>query len=157
MHPLAATSYMYRSGRPVQPKKNTPQYIPTFFIGKLTKPGIFLLPPKVVWDLLKATCEETGRNSFKKIVSINGREGNPNLLQYFAQTQLHNRRNYAVYFFTPGRDLAYTAKVNQLRNSDVAGDSHAGENETSILLYLRPKLVKMDNDRKESGEDLKGC
>jgi creatinine amidohydrolase len=41
--------------------------------------------------------------------------------------------------------------MNQMRKSDPAGDSHAGERETSALLYLRPDLVKLDRATAESG------
>lgn len=132
---------------------------PDYYYGQINEarhqPGTFSLPPGVVWDLLDATCEEIARNGFKKIVIINGHGGNPNLLQYFAQTQLDKRRDYAVFFFTPGRDSAYNATVLKTRKSDPAGDQHAGENETSTLLYLRPDLVKMDSARTESGSNLK--
>ncbi len=132
---------------------------PDYFYGQINEarhqPGTFSLPPKIVWDLLEATCEEIARNGFKRIVIINGHGGNPNLLQYFVQTQLDKRRDYAVYFFTPGKDYAYLEKAKQMRRSDAAGDSHAGENETSTLLYLRPDLVKMDSAKNESGENLK--
>ena len=42
-----------------------------------------------------------------------------------------------------------------LRKSDPAIDMHAGENETSLLLYLRPDLVKIERATGESGEDQK--
>ena len=140
-------------------KKEYAVVFPDYFYGQINEarhqPGTFSLPPTVVWDLLDATCTEIARNGFKKIVIINGHGGNPNLLQYFVQTQLDKKRDYAVYFFTPGRDSAYNAKVKNIRKSDPAGDSHAGENETSTLLYLRPELVKMDSAKIESGENLK--
>ena len=140
-------------------KKEYAVVFPDYFYGQINEarhqPGTFSLPPTVVWDLLDATCTEIARNGFKKIVIINGHGGNPNLLQYFVQTQLDKKRDYAVYFFTPGRDSAYNATVKSVRKSDPAGDSHAGENETSTLLYLRPELVKMDSSKIESGENLR--
>jgi creatinine amidohydrolase len=48
-----------------------------------------------------------------------------------------------------------TEKMNEMRKSDPAGDQHAGERETSTLLYLRPDLVKMDRARSESGGNQK--
>ncbi|MCY7420326.1 MAG: creatininase family protein [Chitinophagaceae bacterium] len=140
-------------------KKEYAVVFPDYFYGQINEarhqPGTFSLPPTVVWDLLDATCTEIARNGFKKIVIINGHGGNPNLLQYFVQTQLDKKRDYAVYFFTPGRDSAYNSKVTGLRKSDPASDQHAGENETSTLLYLRPELVKMDSAKIESGNNLK--
>jgi creatinine amidohydrolase len=41
--------------------------------------------------------------------------------------------------------------LNAMHKSDPAGDQHAGERETSTLLYLRPDLVKMDSATNESG------
>jgi creatinine amidohydrolase len=132
---------------------------PDFFYGQIYEakhqPGTFALPSRVVWDLLEATCDEIGRNGFEKIVIINGHGGNPNLLRYFVQAQLERKRNYVVYFFEPTRDSAFQAQAVKIRKSDPAGDAHAGENETSTLLYLRPDLVKMDRATKESGENLK--
>ena len=69
--------------------------------------------------------------------------------------RLEKRRNYAVYFFEPGSDSVYRKKMNELHKSDPAGDQHAGERETSSLLYLRPDLVKMDSASNESGANQK--
>jgi creatinine amidohydrolase len=128
---------------------------PDYFYGQINEArhqyGTFSLPERVVWDLLEATCDEIARNGFKKIVIINGHGGNPELIRYFIQTRLEKRRNYAVYFFEPSADSAYIKKMKELHKSDPAGDQHAGERETSSLLYLRPDLVKMDSARNESG------
>jgi creatinine amidohydrolase len=132
---------------------------PDYFYGQINEarhqPGTFALPPRVVWDLLDATCEEIARNGFKKIVIINGHGGNPQLIRYFMQTQLDRRRNYAIFFYEPGTDSVYNKKLAALHKSDPAGDQHAGERETSTLLYLRPDLVKMDSASNESGANLK--
>lgn len=132
---------------------------PDYFYGQIYEarhqPGTFALPSRLVWDLLEATCEEMSRNGFKKILIINGHGGNPNLLRYFAQAQLERRRDYVVYFHDPAPDPALTEQMNKLRKSDPAGDSHAGERETSTLLYLRPDLVKQDRAASESGANQK--
>ena len=121
----------------------------------LHQPGTFALPPRVVWDMLEATCDEIGRNGFKKIVIVNGHGGNPNLLRYFVQTRLSQPRDYVVYFFDPAPNPALDEEVKKLRKSDPAGDMHAGERETSTLLYLRPDLVHMDRATAESGANQK--
>jgi creatinine amidohydrolase len=135
---------------------------PDYFYGQIYEakhqPGAFALPSRVVWDLLDATCDEIGRNGFKKILIVNGHGGNPNLLRYFAQAQLERRRDYVVYFYDPydaGQDPDFAAKVKGLRRTDAAVDMHAGEEETSTLLYLRPDLVQQDRARLESGADQK--
>jgi len=128
---------------------------PDFFYGQINEArhqfGTFSLPERVVWDLLEATCDEMGRNGFKKIVIINGHGGNPQLIRYFIQTRLEKQRNYAVYFFEPSSDSSYKKQMDALHKSDPANDQHAGERETSSLLYLRPDLVKMDSASNESG------
>jgi creatinine amidohydrolase len=128
---------------------------PDYFYGQINEakhqPGTFALPERVVWDLLEATCDEIARNGFKRIVIINGHGGNPELIRYFIQTRLEKQRNYAVYFFEPSSDSAYRKKLASLHQSDRAGDQHAGEGETSSILYLRPDLVEMDSAKNESG------
>jgi creatinine amidohydrolase len=132
---------------------------PDYFYGQINEakhqPGIFALPERIVWDLLEATCDEIARNGFTRIVIINGHGGNPQMIRYFIQTRLEQQRNYAVYFFEPGSDAEFDKKVSALRKSDPAGDQHAGERETSSLLYLRPDLVKMDSANNESGVNQK--
>jgi len=132
---------------------------PDFFYGQINEarhqPGTFSLPSHLVLELLDSTCAEIARNGFDKILIINKHGGNPELIRYFIQNQLQRRHNYAVYFFDPESDSTYNAAVLKTRKSDPKGDQHAGENETSTLLYLRPELVKLDSSKNESGENQK--
>ena len=132
---------------------------PDYFYGQIYEarhqPGTFALPSHLVWELLDATCEEIARNGFKKILIVNSHGGNPQLLRYFVQSQLERRRDYVVYFYDPSAEADLAAKVGPMRKSDPATDMHAGERETSALLYLRPDLVKMDHATDESGENQK--
>jgi creatinine amidohydrolase len=132
---------------------------PDFFYGQINEarhqPGTFSLPNHLVLELLDSTCAEIARNGFNKILIINKHGGNPELIRYFIQTQLQRRHNYAVYFFDPESDSSYNATVLKTRKSDPKADQHAGENETSTLLYLRPELVKLDSSKNESGENQK--
>jgi creatinine amidohydrolase len=132
---------------------------PDYYYGQINEarhePGTFSLPSRLVMELLDSTCSEIARNGFNKILIINGHGGNPNLIRYFIQIQLERKKDYAVYFFDPGADTAYTAKLTRMHKSDMATDAHAGERETSTLLYLRPDLVKMDSAKNESGANLK--
>jgi creatinine amidohydrolase len=136
-------------------KKEYAVVFPDYFYGQINEArhqyGTFALPERIVWDLLEATCDEIGRNGFKKILIINGHGGNPQLIRYFIQTRLEKQRNYAVYFFEPSSDSLYSKQLKSLHKSDPAGDMHAGEGETSVLLYLRPDLVKMDSASIQSG------
>lgn len=131
---------------------------PDYFYGQIYEakhqPGTFALPPQLVWEMLQATCDELHRNGFEKIIIVNGHGGNPNLLRYFAQSQLEKERGYVVYFFDPQSDAEYSQKLAQTRKSDASYDMHGGERETSSLLYLRPELVKLDRATQESGKNL---
>ena len=131
---------------------------PDYFYGQINEakhqPGVFALPERVVWDLLENTCDEIARNGFNKIIIINGHGGNPELIKYFIQTRLEKERNYAVYFFQPSSDSVFNKQVNALRHSDARGDQHAGERETSEVLYFRPELVQLDSAKNESGKNL---
>src|SRR5215216_2893188 len=68
-------------------KKEYAVVFPDFFYGQINEakhqPGAFALPETVVWSLLESTCDEIGRNGFKKIVIINGHGGNPQMIRYF--------------------------------------------------------------------------
>ena len=132
---------------------------PDYFYGQVyeakQQPGTFTLPSELVWDLLQATVEEIARNGFEKIVIVNGHGGNPSLLRYFVQSQLEQKKDYAVYFYDPVQDPAFAKELAKKRKTDPAGDMHGGENETSSLLYLRPELVKLDRATGESGADQK--
>lgn len=140
-------------------KKEYAVVFPDYFYGQIYEakhqPGTFSLPSPLLLELLDATCAEIARNGFTKIVIINGHGGNPNMLRYFVQTQLEKQRPYAVYFFEPTPDATYNAQLAKIRKSDPGMDQHAGERETSTLLYLRPDLVKMDRATNESGMNLK--
>lgn len=130
---------------------------PDYFYGQIYEakhqPGAFALPSDLVWRMLDETCKEIARNGFTKIVIINGHGGNPYLLRYFVQSQLERRRNYVVYYYDPAPDSAFNAESAKMRKSDPSYDGHAGERETSALLYLRPELVQMENAEKESGKN----
>lgn len=132
---------------------------PDYFFGQINEarhqPGTFALPARVVWDLLESTCDEIGRNGFKRIVIINGHGGNPELIRYFIQTRLERRRDYVVYLYNPAADRSVETAARALRRSDPSTDLHAGENETSRVLYMRPDLMRLEHAADESGADQK--
>jgi creatinine amidohydrolase len=132
---------------------------PEYFFGQINEarhqPGTFSLPARLVLELLDATCDEIGRNGFRKIVIINGHGGNPELIRYFVQTRLERRRDHVVYFFSPGDDPALRQAVTPLLRSDPSWNLHAGETETSRLLYTRPDLLRLGTAGDESGDDQK--
>ncbi len=132
---------------------------PDYFYGQINEarhqPGTFALPSDVIYKLLEATCDEIARNGFDKIVILNGHGGNPEFLHFFMQSLLNKRHNYAVYLYEPARDEEFNKEYRKMHKSDVSGDEHAGEDETSVLLYYRPDLMRMDRAATQSGADQK--
>lgn len=130
---------------------------PEFYFGQIYEAkhlgGTFALPSGLVWDILKATVDEIGRNGFKKIILVNGHGGNNSLLPYFVQTQLESDKNYVTYLYNTQTDSMQARRVNEVRKTDASLDLHAGERETSVLLHIRPDLVKMETAEDESGAD----
>jgi len=128
---------------------------PDYFYGQINEarhqPGTFALPSKVIWDLLEATCDEIARNGFDKIIILNGHGGNPEFLEFFMQSLLNKRHNYAVYLYRPDNDAAYASEYQKMHKSDMKTDQHAGESETSVLMYYRPDLMRMDRASDQSG------
>jgi creatinine amidohydrolase len=131
---------------------------PDYVFGQIHEarhqPGTFAVSDHLALDILDATCEEMARNGFKRIVIVNGHGGNPPLIHYFAQTRLSKRRSYVLYFYNePSQD--FEKETAGLRKSDPALNLHAGEDETSLLLELRPETVHMEHAKDESGADSK--
>ncbi|MDB5131847.1 MAG: creatininase family protein [Mucilaginibacter sp.] len=128
---------------------------PDYFYGQINEarhqPGTFALPSKLIWDLLEATCDEIARNGFDKIIILNGHGGNPEFLEFFMQSLLSKRHNYAVYLYRPETDAEYVKEFRKMHKSPLATDQHAGESETSTLLYYRPDLMRMGRATDQSG------
>src|ERR1700712_4723949 len=96
---------------------------PDYFYGQINEarhqPGTFALPSHVIYELLEATCDEIARNGFDKIVILNGHGGNPEFFQFFMQSLLNKRINFAVYFYNPeGGDKEYNAEYRKMHKSD---------------------------------------
>ncbi|MDP3398259.1 MAG: creatininase family protein [Bacteroidales bacterium] len=129
---------------------------PFYFAGQIfeakQQPGTIAYSNELIFKLLDETCKEISRNGIKKIIIVNGHGGNNNLLRYFGQIQLESPRDYAVYLYTPEPDAETQKKITELRSSKTGG--HADEVETSVMLAVRPDLVKMERVKSESGDDL---
>jgi creatinine amidohydrolase len=131
---------------------------PDFYFGQIYearhRPGCFAPPPDVVLSVLEATCDEIARNGFEKILFVNVHGGNPSLLRYFIQSRLEKPRPYVAYLWEPsGPDSAATAAMLRLRRTLPSFDGHAGEEETALMLHLRPEIVRQSTASRESGVD----
>ena len=132
---------------------------PEYYFGQIYEAkygeGTVALPPALISEVLQATLDEIARNGFKKILIYSSHGGNPHWLRFFVQSQLAKRRDYVVYYFDPVPDPEYAKEFQKHRKTPLAGDEHAGEQETSRILAIRPDLVKLDRADREDGSDQK--
>jgi creatinine amidohydrolase len=115
------------------------------------QPGTIAYSEKLIFDLLQETCAELARNGIKKIILFSGHGGNEHFLPFFCQSQLASRRDYAVYLFSPTESPGEDAEVQKLLRT--ALDLHGGERETSLMLAVAPRLVRLDLVQTGSGQD----
>jgi creatinine amidohydrolase len=120
-----------------------PYYLTQIQCGK-HHPGAVALPGRLITDLLDGVCEEIARNGLRKIILLNGHGGNDPWMVYAAWMMAHEReRDFTLYvarlcdFWGDNK----TPNFAKLKQSDI--DGHAGETETSLMLTVRPDLVKM--------------
>jgi creatinine amidohydrolase len=130
---------------------------PPYYFGQIFEakhqPGTFAYSSKLVWDLLQETCDELSRNGIKKIIIVNGHGGNTSFLQFFIQSQMASRRDYAVLLFQPSQPQEVTQEIR--RRSTTPFDFHGGELESSTMMAHRPDLVHAERAASQSGEDQK--
>jgi creatinine amidohydrolase len=105
-------------------------------------PGTIALDGNLLVPLLENIIREIARNGLKKIVIVNAHGGNDSLIYYLTQLQLDTPRDYVLYVARPPLLAADEAKVKGLWSSMV--DGHAGEQETSAIMAIRPDLVRHD-------------
>ncbi len=127
---------------------------PQYYFGQIFEaqhqPGTVAYSLNMQLSLLQETVKEMARNGCKKILIVNGHGGNESLLPLFAQSQLASPRDYVVYVLGLP---SHVQPGSPPHKSDPAGDEHAGETETSLMLIARPDLVHMDRADQESGAD----
>jgi creatinine amidohydrolase len=131
---------------------------PDYVFGQIHEarhqPGAFAIPEHLALEMLDATCDEIGRNGFRRILIVNGHGGNPPLIQYFGQTRLEKRRSYVLYFYNQAAQR-FDKETRALRHSEPDQNLHAGEDETSMVMALRPDTVHLEHAKDESGADQK--
>ena len=123
---------------------------PTFIYGQIQEakpfPGTIAIRHDLMAALLLNLCEEIARNGFTKIILLNGHGGNESFLANFTLGMLDQLRPFTLYtvplsqYFVPVKNSPeWTAMMRS------PFDSHGGEMETSLLMAVRPDLVKMQD------------
>jgi creatinine amidohydrolase len=128
---------------------------PPYFVGQIFEathqPGAIAYSNELMWKMLEETCKELSRNGLKKIILVNGHGGNTNFLQYFCQSQLAAKHDYAVVLFQPRSNPEYAKEIASLKKASL--DGHAGEEETSMMYFINPAFVDQEALKNESGLD----
>lgn len=113
---------------------------PTWGIGKsvehLAYPGTLSLRAETMLALLDDICACLSLHGLKRLVILNSHGGNTDLLRAFSYDL---RQRYALYVYNI--DLWASPFFADFLSE---GDIHAGEVETSLMLYLHPQLVQED-------------
>lgn len=125
-----------------------PYYASQIFEAK-HQPGTIAYSTELIWKMLEETCSELARNGLRKIIILNGHGGNTSFLQFFCQSQLMKNNGYVVLLFQPGDLPSLAGEIKSLKKAKL--DGHAGEEETSMMYFIRPDLVNTDVIKNESG------
>lgn len=93
-------------------------------------------------SLLEDIAAAATENEFDAVMFLNGHGGNTSLINGAVSTVGNEHSNVEILGLTYFQ-LA-TSFITDIRDSNVGGMNHAGEFETSLMLYLRPELVNED-------------
>ncbi len=141
--PLGTDMYIGRElcnrAAAIEPAIVFPDFIFTQILEARHYPGCIGIEPELIIRLMENACREIARNGLKKIIIVNAHGGNDHLIHYFAQIQLAAPRDYVVYV----SQSAYPEEDAELGVQwETSVDGHAGEQESSAILAIRPDLVQ---------------
>jgi creatinine amidohydrolase len=153
--PLGTDLFEAREAATAAAKKEYAVVFPPYFAGQIFEarhqPGTVAYSNELMWKMLEETCSELSRNGLKKIVLVNGHGGSTNFLHYFCQSQLASQKDYIVVMFEEETNPDYNKEIQSLKKAKL--DGHAGEEETSMMSYIRPDLVDVQAITSQSGAD----
>jgi creatinine amidohydrolase len=153
--PLGTDLFESREAATAAAQKEYAVVFPPYFVGQIFEakhqPGAIAYSNELMWKMLEETCMELSRNGLKKIILVNGHGGNGAFLQYFCQSLLASRKDYAVVLFQERNNPKYSKEIESLKKAKL--DGHAGEEETSMMTYIRPDLVDVKAITSQSGAD----
>ena len=151
--PLGTDLFEARAAVVMGAEKEYTVVFPTYYVGQIFEamhqPGTVAYSNDLMWQMLDETCAELSRNGLKKIILFNGHGGSTSFLQYFCQSQLASRKDYIVVLFQSRPDSVMDKEIAALKKA--TEDGHAGEEETSMMYFIRPDLVDRGAIGLESG------
>lgn len=104
--------------------------------------GTITLDVEELHDVLVDIAESAVQNGFDAILFLNGHGGNSSIIGSATGTIGHEHpeiQALSLSYYTLADSF-----IDEIRDSDTGGTSHAGEFETSLMLHLRPELVDQD-------------
>lgn len=138
--------------------------------------GTIMFSSKLIFDILTESCEEIARNGFKKIILINGHGGNGAMLNNFARSVLHDKKDYMVFVYDVSKswpkaqtivDMVEDGQrdyfpelidedIELLRNYAVncTTRGHGCLMETAVTLGVRPDLVDLSKVNDVDGRNV---
>lgn len=161
---------IYAAGMVEQVAKKEPFVIfPHMYFGEKQGagefPGTIIFSSKLMFDILTESCEEMARNGFKKIVLVCAHGGNVNMLNNFARSVLHDKKDYMVFVYRASGAWPKVQQMLDIAASDpdyfpelteedleamryhVAHNKVSGHGcfrETAATLGVRPDLVHLE-------------
>jgi creatinine amidohydrolase len=149
--PLGTDMYigreMCRRAAQLEPAVIFPDLIFTQILEAQHCIGTIAIDPDAMLQLASNLISEIARNGFKKIILVNAHGGNRALMSYLIQIQLRTQHDSVLYAWNPQLLPEEQAEVQAQWDSTV--DGHAGENETSQMMAIRPDLVRRDQLRSD--------
>lgn len=128
--------------------------LPTQYIGfsphhKEFK-GYITLNQKTMFQYLVEVCLCAYENGLEKLVILNAHGGNQSILQSVVNElgSVYHKKAILVRYW----DLI-KKEIQDIRDTDMGGMGHACEFETSLMLYLSPHLVSLNNIEDTSTSD----
>ncbi|RLF22388.1 MAG: creatininase family protein [Thermoprotei archaeon] len=110
-------------------------------------PGTISLHGETLLKLLEEICDEVARSGFNKILIVNGHGGNSHLLRLFLREMLFRNKPYKVYAIIDAWGL-FREEIEKVKETKIIG--HAGEIETSLVMYAYPDLCRMEKVKGEA-------
>jgi len=121
---------------------------PYYFLGQIAEArhvkGTLAASHRLMMDALLEMCDEIHRNGFTKILILSSHGGNAYFLPFFAQQFPGLNRPYAVYVHYIHDKSEEQTQAIQDRSGVQDLGQHAGFLETSVVMHLRPDLVRME-------------
>lgn len=104
--------------------------------------GTLSLKGTEIHDLIENVSDAALENGFDSLLLLNGHGGNASIITTVISSLGEQHPETQVvglsYFHLAG------SFIEDIRESEIGGMGHAGEFETSLMLYLRPELVQKD-------------